>query len=100
MVSKSIPGQVGNESMILMKILTVMSKNYVRITNLLQLFKIFFYFNGGIRKKSVAEIFQDDLFGCRIFQKQICAFLRFLFPDFAAAKNNPHHLHRARFTQA
>jgi hypothetical protein len=78
-LAKSVPGQIGNDPVILMAVVAIMGEDKVRREAIFQVFEIFFNIGGYIGKKAVAELFHPHLLPPHTTKKDLAAAQRF-FP--------------------
>ena len=89
MISKSIPGQLGYQSMILMQIISAVGKNEIRIDISFDFLKIVFNFAADEWEKSISIVFDDDILVTGIRQKEIGANASLIRPLRVWRKYNP-----------
>jgi hypothetical protein len=89
MVSERVPGQLGDQAMVLVQVRTTMGKNHVRRYLSLQFLELFFNFAAKVREKPVPEPFYDYAFPLRLFQESLRALLGLFSSSLIGAEDYP-----------
>jgi hypothetical protein len=92
MITKGIPGQLGNFPMILVKVRAIMSKYHVRRKSAFQLLEKFLDPSVFMGEETVTEILYLYRLSLRISQKNGRTLSRFIFPSFVRTEYHPMHL--------
>src|SRR4029077_17361808 len=92
MTAPSIPGQIGDCTMILVPVCSIVGEDHVRRYSLLQFFEKLLDFFPFIRKKAIAEVLDDDLLMICAFEEKGCAVKRLTFALSPGTKDNPKKL--------
>src|SRR4029079_7453030 len=95
MPAKRVPGQIADDSMILVAVVTIVSKDQVRIQVLvlLQLFQRFLDLGPVVGKETVAKSLYDDFLALCLFKKELRAGSGLPLAFRIRAENNPADIH-------
>src|SRR2546423_872313 len=89
MVAKGVPGEIGENTVVLVKVLAEMGEDQIGLNLSFQLFKKLFDGLALPRKETVSEVLKDDVFLRRPAQKCTGARAGLAFAGGGGAENDP-----------
>lgn len=88
-ISKGIPGQVADDTMVLMEVMAIVGKNQVRLAGPLQLLKLFFDFASNIGEKATTKLLDRNSLVLGKPEESTRAFFRLRSAGTFCAEHNP-----------
>jgi len=88
-IAKRIPGQFGDNPMVLVQIVPIVRKDEIGGKVALQVLKVFLNGRTEVGKKTLAEIFDDNLFRLSVLEEPGGAVAGFASPLLIGAEHNP-----------
>src|ERR1044071_4229769 len=89
MIPKRVPREPPHKSMILVKVISKVRKDYVRRKFALELLKTFLYRSANMRQEAISKRLYHNLFGASAAQERLRALPRFFRAGFIGTKNHP-----------
>src|ERR1700733_9646426 len=89
MIAPGVPSQFASESVVLVQVVPVMSKDQIRRDPLLHLFEETLHFCALIGQEAILEFLDQDLFASRLLQKRLGASAGLFGPRLGGAEFHP-----------